>query len=175
MPQDTIVVGVDDSPQARAALAWAADMARRTGSTLVGVHVLAWPQASDLFSYSVVADQVYPDPEQLEATYRTPSERVFAEVDPEPGWMLRFAQGHAGHVLVDLARDARMLVLGAREHTGIMRLLNGSTGHYCLSHVACPLVAIPAGPASPAEPPEGSSAASGAEPASNGASERVSS
>jgi nucleotide-binding universal stress UspA family protein len=172
MPQDTIVVGVDDSPQARAALAWAADMARLTGSTLVGVHVLAWPQASDLYAYSVVADQVYPDPEQLEAMYRTPSEHLFAEVDPEPGWTLRFAQGHAGHVLVDQARDARMLVLGAREHTGIMRLLNGSTGHYCLSHVACPLVAIPAGPA---RQHEAAPAASEAAPASNGASERVSS
>jgi nucleotide-binding universal stress UspA family protein len=145
MPTNTIVVGVDESPQARAALAWAADMARLTGSTLVGVHVLAWPQAGDLYAYSVVADQVYPDPDQLEELYRAPSEHVFAAVDPEPGWTLRFAQGHVGHVLVDQSRDARMLVLGAREHTGVMRLLNGSAGHYCLNHVVCPLVAVPAG------------------------------
>lgn len=143
MVQDTIVVGVDDSPQARAALHWAADTARSTGSRLIGVHVLAWPQAGDLYAYSVVSDRVYPDPDELEAAYRTPSEHVFDEVSPEPGWTLRFAQGHAGHVLVDQSRDARMLVLGAREHTGVARLLNGSTGHYCLSHVACPLVAVP--------------------------------
>lgn len=145
MPQPTIVVGVDDSPQARAALRWAVDLARSTGSTLIGVHVLAWPQASDMYAYSVVADQVFPDPAPLEAMYRTPSEMVFAEVDPEPGWTLRFAQGHAGRILVEESKDALMLVLGAREHTGVMRLLNGSTGHYCLNHVVCPLVAVPSG------------------------------
>ena len=85
MAQDTIVVGVDDSPQARAAVRWAADMARSSGSRLVGVHVLQWPQARDIYAYSVVADQVYPDPAELEAMYRTPSEQVFAEIDPEPG------------------------------------------------------------------------------------------
>jgi len=90
VPTNTIVVGIDESPQAWAALAWAADMARLTGSTLVGVHVLAW----------------------LEELYRAPSEHVFAAVDPEPGWTLRFAQGQVGHVLVDQSRDARMLVLG---------------------------------------------------------------
>ena len=73
MTQDTIVVGVDESPQARAALRWAADAARRSGSRLVGVHVLQWPQARDLYAYTVVADQVYPDPTELEAMYRTPS------------------------------------------------------------------------------------------------------
>jgi len=152
MAQDMIMVGVDDSPQARAALHWAADMARSTGSRLVGLHVLEWPPANELFAYSVVDEEVYTEPsKELEASYRAPSEEVFAEVDPEPGWVLRFAQGRAGHVLVHESRDARMLVLGAREHTGVMRLLNGSTGHYCLNHVVCPLVAVPLPPTD--EPP----------------------
>jgi len=144
MDPDTIMVGVDDSPQARAALRWAADMARSTGSRLVGLHVLEWPPSKELFAYSVVDEGVYPDPaKEIEAVYRVPSEKVFAEVDPEPGWVLKFGQGRAGHVLVHESRHARMLVLGAREHTGVMRLLNGSTGHYCLNHVQCPLVAVP--------------------------------
>ena len=144
MAEDIILVGVDDSRQARAALRWAAEMARATGSRLVGLHVLEWPPTSELYAYSVVADEVYPDPPvELEDMYREPSEEAFAEVDPEPGWTLRFARGQAGRVLVEESRHARMLVLGAREHTGIMRLLNGSTGHYCLNHVQCPLVAVP--------------------------------
>jgi nucleotide-binding universal stress UspA family protein len=141
----TIVAGVDDSPQARAALHWAADQARLTGCVLHGVHVLEWPRAGDLYAYSVAADQVLMDEARLEECYRAPSEAVFAEVHPDPGWRLTFGQGHAGHVLVEASRDARMLVLGACEHTGVMRLLNGSTGHYCLNHVACPLVAVPCG------------------------------
>jgi len=31
-----------------------------------------------------------------------------------------------------------------------MRLLHGSAGHYCLNHVVCPLVVVPAGPRQPA-------------------------
>ena len=148
MTRSTIVVGVDESPQARAALRWAAETARGSGATLLGVHVLEWPQASDLYAYSVVADQICPDPAPLEEMYRAPSEHLFAEVDPEPGWTLRFAQGHAGHILVEESKDARMLVLGTREHTGLMRLLNGSTGHYCLNHATCPVVAVPCSPQS---------------------------
>ena len=46
-----------------------------------------------------------------------------------------------------------MLVLGAREHTGLMRLLNGSTGHYCLNHAACAIVSVPgAAPEDQSEP-----------------------
>ena len=164
MAQDTIVVGVDDSPQAVTALRWAAELARSAGSRLVGVHVLQWPQAQDLYAYSVVADQVYPDPGQLEAMYRTPSEQVFAGVDPEPGWTLRFAQGHAGHILVDQSREARMLVLGAREHTGLVRLLTGSTGHYCLSHAVCPLVSVPCAVPAEAVAPVGTGERPGALP-----------
>lgn len=145
MSQDTIVVGVDDSPQSRAAVRWAATQARSTGCVLHGIHVLDWPRAEDLYGYTVVADQVLPADVDLESFYRVPSQQVFAEVDPDPGWTLSFAQGHAGHVLVEESRDARMLVLGAREHTGVMRLLNGSTGHYCLNHTVCPLVAVPCG------------------------------
>lgn len=49
------------------------------------------------------------------------------------------------------SRGALLLVLGAREHTGVMRLLNGSIGHYCLSHVTCPLVSVPVGAMEEAE------------------------
>ena len=37
-----------------------------------------------------------------------------------------------------------LLALGAREHTGIGRLLAGSVSHYCLSHSAVPVAAVPA-------------------------------
>jgi nucleotide-binding universal stress UspA family protein len=35
-------------------------------------------------------------------------------------------------------------VVGTGEHTGVRRLLEGSVSHYCLSHAACPVVAVPA-------------------------------
>ena len=38
-----IVVGLDESRSARAALRWASDYARRTGLALRALHALSWP------------------------------------------------------------------------------------------------------------------------------------
>jgi hypothetical protein len=62
----------------------------------------------------------------------------------EPDWTHQFAQGHAGRIMVGESRDAKLLVLGARGHRGLERLLVGSVGHYCLSHAFCPVVWVPA-------------------------------
>ena len=51
---------------------------------------------------------------------------------------------HPGRVLVEVARDSRLLTLGARKHTGVGRLLAGSASHYCLSHSTVPVAAVPA-------------------------------
>ena len=146
---NVIVVGVDDSPPSRAAIRWAADYARATGCRIEAIHVLEWPPTAEIYAYSVVADEIYPDPAHLDESYRRASQAVFDEVDPEPDWQLQFGQGHAGRILVDLSRTARLLVVGAREHRGIGRLLNGSVGHYCLKHAGCPVVAVPADGSSP--------------------------
>ena len=146
---NVIVVGVDDSAPSRAAIRWAADYARATGCRIEAIHVLAWPPAAEIYAYSVVADEIYPSADHLDERYRTPSQTVFDEVDPEPDWRLQFGQGHAGRILVEQSRTARLLVVGAREHRGVGRLLNGSVGHYCLKHAACPVVAVPADGSSP--------------------------
>jgi nucleotide-binding universal stress UspA family protein len=144
MTKHEIVVGIDESPSGRHALAWAARQARATGSRLRALHILNWPLARDLYyTNPVVPDYVYPDPEEVEERYRLPSSRVFTEVKPEPSWTLQFGQGHAGRVLVAESADSELLVLGTREHTGIGRLVNGSVGHYCLNHARCPVVGVP--------------------------------
>ncbi len=77
---------------------------------------------------------------------------MFDAVSPRPEWILQFASGNTGEVLVRQSKDARLLVVGTREHVGLGRLLTGSVSHYILSHAGCPVVAVPA-PASdrPAE------------------------
>ncbi|HEY6686462.1 MAG TPA: universal stress protein [Propionibacteriaceae bacterium] len=42
--------------------------------------------------------------------------------------------------MVGESKDAKLLVLDARGHRGLERLLVGSVGHYCLSHAFCPVV-----------------------------------
>jgi nucleotide-binding universal stress UspA family protein len=139
-----IVVGIDGSPSADAAIRWAADYARSTGSTLRAIHVIKLPDQRDMYAYPVVAAYFYSDTSHLDDRYRVPSTRVFEKVHPEPGWNLQFAQGHPGRILVSESKKAQALVLGAREHRGLERLLVGSVGHYCLSHALCPVVSVPA-------------------------------
>jgi nucleotide-binding universal stress UspA family protein len=145
MSRDDLVVGIDNSAPSRAALGWAAHHARRNGMGLRAVHVLSWPLARDLYKTNpIVPDYVYPEPAQVEGRYRAACEQLFAAIVPEEGWTLQFGQGHAGRVLVAEATTAQLLVLGMREHTGLSRLVSGSTAHYCLNHATCPAVAVPA-------------------------------
>ena len=149
MTSNEIVVGFDVSPSALAALAWAADQARSTGCTLRAIHVVDWARAQNLYAVPVVEDRVYNEDDPVDAEYRRQVEEAFASIGPAADWTLQFGQGHAGRVLVDRARNARLLVLGGREHVGLERILVGSASHYCISHAKCPVVVVPAPPAEP--------------------------
>jgi nucleotide-binding universal stress UspA family protein len=137
-----VVVGLDESDSARAALRWAADEATRSGSLLRAVHALSWPFGAE-----------YVDPEtavrpvsfaEVDELYQSNIMRIFNSVKPRPDWVLEFAQGDAGPVLVQQTAHAAMLVVGTPYHVGLGRLIVGSVAHYCLSHALCPVVAVPA-------------------------------
>ena len=145
MTNSAIVVGLDESSSSRAALEWAARQAKLTGSVLRAVHVLDWPYGLD------DADVTSGHPtgrilthDEIEDLYRGRITRIFDEVSPRPDWLIQFAHGQVGSVLVHQAEHAALLVVGTREHVGLGRLLTGSVSHYCLSHAICPIVAVPA-------------------------------
>jgi nucleotide-binding universal stress UspA family protein len=145
MTSHSIVVGLDESASSRAALAWAANYAKLTGSVLRAVHVLDWPYGLD------EADVAPPrftglllTHAQIEGLYRARITSVFDELDPRPDWLIQFARGEVGPVLVHQAAHAGLLVVGTRDHVGLERLLVGSVSHYCLSNAVCPVVAVPA-------------------------------
>jgi nucleotide-binding universal stress UspA family protein len=138
-----IVVGVDLSPSARAALSWAAEQARRTGQTLRAVHAV---DVSPVFDLPLGTSGVTPamNVAEIDTGYREAIAAVFDSIRPEPGWQLKFISGHAGLGLVAESVGAALLVVGTREHVGIGRVVFGSVSHYCLSHAQCPVVAVPA-------------------------------
>jgi nucleotide-binding universal stress UspA family protein len=70
--------------------------------------------------------------EELEDSYRQAIAAVFDAVSPHPDWILQLASGDTGQALVRQSTDARLLVVGTREHVGLGRLLSGSMSHYCL-------------------------------------------
>ena len=145
MTKDEIVVGLDDSGPARAALIWAADLARLSGSALRAVHVADWPTGLRADGRPlVVEDLVYVRDGDIERAAREVVVEIFEKISPRDDWSLEFAEGMAGKVLVDVSRQSRLLVVGTGEHVGLGRILLGSTSHYCLGHTSCPVVAVPA-------------------------------
>ncbi len=141
--QGDIVVGLDDSASARAAATWAASHARSTGAPLRAVHVLERAEAWEAYEAPGSSTVVYPDAGALDPVWTVRARKAFARLDPEPSWSLQFAKGYPAETMVAVSKDASLLVLGAREHRGLGRLVHGSVSHYCIDHATCPVVAVP--------------------------------
>jgi nucleotide-binding universal stress UspA family protein len=141
--RNEIVVGLDDSPSSKAALNWAAEQAKSVRAVLRAVHVLDWPYGISAAKTPAPVDFKDLGHEELQDAYRQAITAVFDAISPQPDWILQFASGDTGPVLVRQSDDARLLVVGTREHVGLGRLVSGSVSHYCLSHAVCPVVAVP--------------------------------
>jgi nucleotide-binding universal stress UspA family protein len=144
MSASRIVVGIDDTPTARAALRWAAQQARIIGATVRAVHVIDWPIGIEAYGSVELDEDGHLPEEKVSATYRRGIRRVFEEASPEPGWQLQFAEGETGPVLIAEATDADLLVIGTRttppDWTGDIA---GPVAHHCLSRTTCPVVTVP--------------------------------
>src|SRR5687767_3076255 len=94
-----IVVGVDLSPSARAALSWAAEYARAIGQSLRAVHAVdVSPGFNMAVGMGAVAVPMHAA--AMDTAYRDAMTAVFDSVQPEPGWRLEFYYGAPGPVLV---------------------------------------------------------------------------
>ena len=136
-----IVVGLDDSPSAAAALRWAAEQSRVTGLPLRALCAWQLKAAGRAAGSSEFAKAASADA-RAQATRRVLD--TLGETAAEVRWSLDVVEGLPGPVLVDSSRGARLLVLGSRQHTGLRRVVLGSVSHYCLSHAQPPVVAVPA-------------------------------
>jgi nucleotide-binding universal stress UspA family protein len=139
-----IIIGLDLSSSAHAALTWAAEQAKTTGQSVRAVNAV---DISADFNLALGMGEVAVpiDPSAIDTAYREAITAVFDSVQPGPGWGLQFFSGEAGPVLVAQSVGAALLVLGTKQHVGIDRLISGSVSHYCLSHAQCPVVAVPTG------------------------------
>lgn len=51
-------------------------------------------------------------------------------------------EGHPAQVLIDLAADAELLVLGSRGRGGLAGAVLGSVSLHCVGHAPCPVVVV---------------------------------
>jgi len=140
--QGTIVVGVDGSNQARAALQWAVDQARRTGQRLRVVSAWHVPALMYAGAFETAADL---DPRELERMAGETLEEAIGELgDTADGLEIErcVRQGQAADVLVEESRVADLLVVGSRGLGGFRELLLGSVSHQCSQHATCPVLII---------------------------------
>jgi nucleotide-binding universal stress UspA family protein len=136
----TIVVGVDASDQSLRALTWAVEQSIAEHRTLSLVHALhVVPQS--FMDAAIVYQQ---DAEtRLRAEGQQVLDDAVAEVeriapDVEVDQVLRITDPRA--VLLELSRDAAMVVLGSRGRGQLRTLLLGSVGTALVRHAHCPVV-----------------------------------
>lgn len=136
------MVGIDGSPGAQAALAWAFDEAHRRAGTLVAVSVWHIPASvlpmADIYAALSDAAQSVLAGALAEATGGD------SRGEPPGGIERHILEGNPSAVLLEQARDAALLVVGSRGLGGFSGLLLGSVSQHCAHHARCPLVIVPA-------------------------------
>ncbi len=135
--QERIVVGIDGSPEASAALSWAINEARLRGLGLRVIHV--FPALISIVG--TAAHEYWP---QVVKEQETMFDQVLAaapsmdDLDVERSLI----HGSPAEVLVDASRGANLLVLGFRGRGGFRGMHLGSVSIHCVQQAHCPVVVV---------------------------------
>lgn len=135
-----VVVGVDGSSGAEAALRYAIEEARRRGAALRIVG--AWFVSSSAYMGVPLPTNFVEDSERAAATSIERSlEAVGRPADVPLETVI--ARGQPAAVLVAQAATADVLVVGSRGLGGFRELLLGSVSQACVHHALCPVIVVP--------------------------------
>ena len=143
-PRGLVVVGVDISEGAKAALRFAVEEARLRQAKLRVIH--AWQFNSYLGLAG--AQGFLPaggDLSELRRAAESALDAVLDEIASDPEEVVverRVVEGAPAAVLVDESRNADLLVLGSRGLGGFTGLLLGSVSQQSAHHAACPVVIV---------------------------------
>lgn len=140
---EIVVVGVDDSQNARHALEWAVAEAKLRGASLRIVCAFESPLTTlGLGTAFGAGPPVLVDPDVIEATARDVADRAAATVSEVPVEVVT-RMDRPGDALCEASSDAALLVVGTRGHSGAARLLLGSVSNFVVHHATCPVVVVP--------------------------------
>jgi nucleotide-binding universal stress UspA family protein len=144
-----IVVGIDDSEQAAAALRWALDEGALRQCTVEVVHSWNPPMSALPFgaTFVIPVDEAAIDAKARDAVDGL-VDGALADMDSRPPEVLRtILPGGAAATLIEVAEDADLLVVGSHGRTGLHRFVLGSVATACVNHAACPVVVVRVPPA----------------------------
>ena len=136
-----VVVGLDRSAQAWAAVDYAAALAVRRGVPLLALHAYEPSQYAVRSPLGTMAD--------TDGVLRNVAERLVADVvdvvthrHPEVQVRTRLEAGSATEQLLEESQRATAVVLGSRGTGGFADLLVGSTTLHVAAHADCPVIAV---------------------------------
>ena len=133
-----VVVGLDDSPQGKLAIARAFQAASLRGVPLIAIT--AWdygPYTStdaEVWAYSI---------DEMNKMMVTEAEKLIAEKKaefPDVEVTIKPVRGRPESALIEASRDAGLVVIGSKGRGGFASLLLGSTSRHVLRESYCPVV-----------------------------------
>lgn len=136
-----VVAGYDDSAESAAAVRWAAAEAARFGACLQVVHV--WGFAGEPHGgagTSRLGEQVMAAVQRIADA----GADIARDTAPDVEVSALVRHGPVAEVLVDLSRDALLVVVGRRGSGQVAGGLLGSVAHAVLHLAHCPVVVVPA-------------------------------
>jgi len=137
-----VVVGIDFSSGARAALLFALQDAARRGVPVEAVTAYRPPDYWMDF-YAIASYQ----PDQIRTSALDRLRAFVAEVlpdgpQPPPVVRVHAIMGAAADALILESHGADLLVVGSRGHGGFTHMLLGSVSHQCAQHASCPVTVV---------------------------------
>ncbi|MGI5271163.1 universal stress protein [Nonomuraea sp. CA-218870] len=140
-----IVVGYDDSPESGQALGWALDEARLRGLPVLVCHALHWP-----YALRAVPEETVAQIERVALGVVEDGVGRARELAPEVDVRPLLGRGTPAAVILEVARDAELVVLGFRGQGGFEGLRVGSAAVQVPAHSVRPVVVV-----RPLLPPDG--------------------
>ena len=136
-----VVVGVDDSDCARAALRWAAARATTAGCPLLVVHSWELLTSPDAFGAQLPDRALYA--KQVEAWLHEVVDEVLGR--SSTGVEVRAVHDSAASGLLGCTQPEDLLVLGSRGRGALSALVLGSVALSCVHHARCSVAVLRTG------------------------------
>lgn len=138
---DLVTVAVDGGEPSNNAVRWAANTALKRGVPLRLASSYTMPQF--LYAEGMVPPQELFDDLQRECLSKVEAAREIAlEVAPDLLVDHTIAEGSPIDMLLDLSKEATMIVMGSRGLGGLSGMVLGSVSAAVVAHASCPVVVV---------------------------------
>jgi nucleotide-binding universal stress UspA family protein len=135
-----VVVGMDGSEHAYAALAFAAEEAALRGAALR--IVCAWDFPTSMSMDMGLVPGIFEGFREEADLIAAQSLKTVAELQPGVSAEVKVLEGHPAMVLLEQSEEATLLVVGSRGRGGLAGMLLGSVSRHVIHQASCPVTVV---------------------------------